>query len=255
MQRLDTPAGADAPTQSAPTPTANTLPIRLTREQRAVLELLAARQKKSLNAIVLAALSPYAQQLGLEWPAPVDGRARKTPRPTPPIIKLPRRTPQEHLEWLIKRLVNYNKETEPMTLEGWSELRAVYRALRASMGEDIARCWTLLDQHDGDMPALRRLLGSGEEYRLCAVLYSYEAVRAEWSPQWDRVYGRGPKRSELTPAQLERLRAGDRRRKTAQRRRDAAARKTERDARLAEFEEGHVTGPDDDIDKGDIDER
>lgn len=225
-----------------------TLTVRLSAAQKALLEELAQKTGKSISANVHAALATIiSHKLGKDWPTPVDGRARKTPRPKPPVVTIPRRQPLEHVEWFWRRLRHVTDHPEDMSLEGWIELHNVYEHhIKASFGTEVSRTWHLIDthrdpKHFGDH--IKSMPKDSLERKLALALWYYESVRDEWCPKWRSLYG-GVDRAELAPGRLEKLRAGEARRQKNRRRRLAA----EREARHAAFEAMHVSGIENDTD-------
>jgi hypothetical protein len=223
------------------------LVVRLSGAQRALVDELVEKTGKSLNATVQAALAAHVKsRLAKDWPASVDHRARKTPRPKPPVVKIPKREPLEHLEWFLSRLVRAKNHPEQMSLDAWSELYTVYeKRIKASFAADVSRCWHLIETHadlDQFKGVLATLPANSLEHRMLRAIWMYDQVRDEWSPQWRSLYG-GVDRSQMSPARLEKVRGGDAKRKRNERKRKAA----EKAATRAAFTAEHVSGVDNDV--------
>jgi hypothetical protein len=188
------------------TTTKHTLPVHLSRAQKAVLEELSAKSGLAMCEMVRRALKDYVTvKAKRPWPAsPLLSRGKKARKP-PIIIPVVDPTgPLEHLRILRDTIAGVVQRPETMGPSAMGLMEAHYRAAKARLPGPLRKDWAAMNHHRAAIEQGTPLPAEVDPHGMLVALWHFERLRKPYRTSVDR--------SKLSPAALERVRASDRRR-------------------------------------------
>jgi hypothetical protein len=218
----------------------HTLPVRLSRAQKSVLDKLHEKIGVPSAEMARRALQTYVTSQGVPWPTTADGRRRKGPAKQPtPLPPIPELLGHEHFREFRRLVQEVVLRKAPMDRAKWGFILAHYAAAKqGGMRAQIKDWWALMHAHrihteEEDRLDLPPDMEKETKLRLIT-LFHYESLRTEWQER------RQVDRYALPPKKLAALQARER---AKSRQRRARARTLREGVRAAMIEDV-TTGPD-----------
>jgi hypothetical protein len=214
-----------------------TLAVRLTAEQKQLLDELSKTSGRTMAGIIRSAVREFITiHAKRSWPEPPS----KPPRPPlPPLPAVPRRSFDDQLRSFMAQVGRRYRDMDAMTAKDWPPLLAEYNALRRVGAKQVSSYWHKMHQHRALLDAGDPVPGVDKAERTILFAFSiYEELRNTWAQ-------RTPvNRAKMAPEALLALQRSERKRQAKAREKKQQA-KAAREAKVyvVDAESGTVTIP------------